>query len=129
MTPKPVTPKAHGIIDYVFSGVLLYGPYVASLGDAATKTYNALGASFLVGNAFTDTPVGIKPVLSFKHHQKTDLAFIAGLTLLTAASFIRKDKKALSFHLGFLAAAAAHYLLTDYDVEIRKNQLYEIQSL
>lgn len=80
MASKPATPTLHGIIDYLFSGVLLYGPYVANLNDAATKTYNAIGASFLVGNAATDTPVGIKPVLSFKHHQKTDL-FFSGRTV------------------------------------------------
>jgi hypothetical protein len=35
--------------------------------------------------------------------------------LLTLTSFIRKDKKALGFHLGFLTLALANYLLTDYD--------------
>lgn len=126
MIPKPVTPTMHGIIDYVFSGVLLYGPYAVGLNDAATKTYNAFGASFLVGNAFTDTPVGIKPVLSFKHHQKTDLAFLAGLSLLTAASFIRKNKKALPFHLGFLATAITHYILTEYNARPESDMVSNI---
>lgn len=120
MNLKPVSPTLHGIIDYVFSGILLYGPYVAGLNDSATKTYNAIGASFLVGNAFTDTPVGIRRVLSFKAHQKSDLAFLAGLSLFTVASFIRKDRKALPFHLGFLATAVAHYILTDYNAKPEK---------
>ncbi len=117
---KPITPKLHGIIDYVFSGILLYGPYIAGLNDNATKTYNAAGASLLVGNSFTDTPVGVYPELSFKDHQKTDVVFLAGLSLFTLAKFIRKDKKALPFHLGFLAAAITNYLLTDYNAGQQK---------
>lgn len=129
MISKPVTPTMHGIIDHVFSGILLAAPSVIDLNDNATKTYGTLGAGFLVVNALTDTPVGIQPVLSFKQHQKADAAFLAGLALLTFAGFIRKSKKALPFHLGFLATAAAHYLLTDYNAEVRDNNAYELQSL
>ena len=126
---KPVTPALHGIIDYVFSGILLYGPYVAGLNDKATKSYNAIGASFLVGNAFTDTPVGIQPVLSFKDHQKTDAVFLAGLSLLTVANFIRKDKKAFSFHVAFLTTAIAHYILTDYNASAQKQKIGATSTL
>jgi hypothetical protein len=115
MNPKPVTPALHGIIDYIFSGIQLVGPTVLGLNDKAAKTYGTLGAGFLLGNAFTDTPVGLKPVLSFKDHQKTDAAFLVGLAGLTFIQFIRRDKRALAFHLGFLATAVTHYLLTDYD--------------
>lgn len=117
MNTKPITPTLHGLIDFVFSGALLAGPAILRLNDAATKTYNAAGASFLVGNAFTDTPVGLYPELTFKDHQKVDLGFLAGLSLLTFAKFIRNDRKVLPFHLGFLAAALVNYALTDYNAE------------
>lgn len=120
---KPITPTLHGLIDFAFSGALLAGPAVLHLNDAATKTYNAAGASILVGNAFTDTPVGLYPELTFKDHQKVDLAFLAGLSLFTLAKFIRKDKKVLPFHLGFLAAALVNYALTDYNAAPAKKAL------
>lgn len=129
MIPKPVTPAMHGIIDHVFSGVLLAAPTALNLNDSAAKTYGTLGAGFLAVNAITDTPAGIKPVLSIKQHQKADAGFLAGMALLTAVSFIRKDRKALIFHLGFFATAVAHYLLTDYNAEVHANTLYESQSL
>jgi hypothetical protein len=129
MIPKPVTPAMHGIIDHVFSGVLLAGPTALNLNDNAAKTFGTLGAGFLAVNAVTNTPAGIKPVLSFKQHQKADIVFLSGMALLTAVNFIRKDRKALIFHMGFLAAAVAHYLLTDYDAVLRENSLYESQSL
>jgi hypothetical protein len=58
--------------------------------------------------------VALKPVLTFQDHQKLDAAFLVGLSLLTFSNFIRKDKAALGFHLGFLGLAVAHFLLTDY---------------
>lgn len=115
MNYKPVTPALHGIIDYIFSGILLAAPPAIGLNDAAIKTYGAIGASFLVGNAFTDTPVGVQPVLTFKHHQISDALFLTGLSVLSFTKFISKNKKSRAFHFGFLALAVAHYALTDYN--------------
>lgn len=115
MNKKPVTPARHGIIDYVFSGIQLTVPSLLGLNDQATKTYKALGTGFLVMNALSDTPVGIKRIISFKGHQQADAAFLAGLLLLIFPNFIRKDRKVLSFHLSFLTAAITHYTLTDYN--------------
>lgn len=111
---KPVTPTAHGVIDYVFSGVQLAAPTLLGLNSTAARTYGALGAGFTLVNALTDTPAGIKKKIPFTGHQKADIGFLAGMSLLTLTSFIRKDKKALGFHLAFLALAAANYILTDY---------------
>ena len=115
MNTKPISPKAHGIIDYIFSAIQLAAPLSMGLNKMATTTYGALGTGFLALNAFTDTPVGVKHLLSFKKHQKADLGFLSGLSMLSFANFIRADKKALGFHLGFLAVAIAHYFLTDYN--------------
>lgn len=112
---KPLSPTAHSVIDYVFSGVQLAGPSLLGLNKSASRTYQALGAGFTIVNALTDTPAGIKHLIPFRGHQKADLGFLAGTTLLSMASFIRKDKKALYFHLGFLALALTNYLLTDYE--------------
>ena len=112
---KPITPQVHGIIDYAFAGLLCGMPAAIGLNGFCRKTYCAVGSNFLGVNSLTDTPVGIKPVFSMKSHQKLDAVTLAGLAALTLAKPIRNDKKALSFHLGFLGIAVAHYLLTDYD--------------
>lgn len=121
MDTKPVKPKLHGIIDYIFSGIQVVAPIILGLNNKAAKTYGALGTGFLAVNALTDTPAGLKHLLSFKGHQKTDLGFLSGLSLLSFMNYIRRDKKALAFHLGFLMAAIAHYILTDYNAnKLRK---------
>ena len=112
---KPLSPTAHGVIDYVFSGIQLAAPSLLKINSSASRTYQALGAGFTLVNALTDTPAGIKHLIPFKGHQRADLGFLAGLSLLSLTSFIRKDQRALKFHLGFLAIAITHYCLTDYD--------------
>lgn len=111
---KPVSPTAHGIVDYVFTGIQLATPSLLAMNPVAARTYRILGAGFGLVNAFTNTPAGVKNLLSFKSHQKADAGFLAGLSLLGLAAFVRKDKNAMAFHLGFLALAIANYALTDY---------------
>lgn len=112
---KPVSPTAHGIIDYVFSGIQLAAPPLLGVNSGAAITYQAIGSGFTLINALTNTKAGIKPLIPFKTHQKADLGFLAGLSLLSFVRFIRKDKRALRFHLAFLGVALAHYILTDYN--------------
>ncbi len=114
MLPKPVTPILHGIIDYMFSGILLAVPPALGLNPKATKMYQLIGSSFLIMNAPTDTPVGVKRVISFRGHQQADATFLATQSLLIFSDFIGKDRRALAFHLSFLSIAIAHYVLTDY---------------
>ncbi|KAA6439814.1 hypothetical protein FEM33_10665 [Dyadobacter flavalbus] len=111
---KPIDAKTHGIIDYVFGGIQLIGPSLAGLNKEARVTYQMLSAAFTGVNVLTDTPVGLKKVLSMKAHQTADITFLAGMAALTASGMIKNDKKALAFHLGLLGLSAVNYLLTDY---------------
>ncbi|RYZ28415.1 MAG: hypothetical protein EOO10_09640 [Chitinophagaceae bacterium] len=90
-------------------------PSLLKLNSNAARTYQVLGAGYTLVNALTDTKAGIKHLIPFKTHQRVDLGLLAGMSLLSLVSYIRKDKKALGFHLGFLALAVTNYLLTDYD--------------
>jgi hypothetical protein len=112
---KPITPLIHGIIDYALAGVQMLAPGMLGFNKKIIKTYLDLGSGFLAINALTDTPVGVRRVISMKDHQKADLAFLTTLGLLTFTKVIEKDKKALAFHLGMVGVSVAHYLLTDYD--------------
>jgi hypothetical protein len=112
---KPITPKIHGILDYALAGVQMIVPAALGFNRKVVRTYLDLGAGFLGVNALTDTPVGIKRVISMKDHQRADAAFLTTLTLLTFTKTMEKDKRALAFHFGVLALSLAHYALTDYD--------------
>lgn len=115
MNAKPITPYAHGLLDYALSAVELAVPSLLGLNEQARKTYVGIALPFAGVNALTDTPVAITRRLSFKNHGRLDAATLVGLGALTLAPFIRRDRKALAFHLGFLALAVTNFLLTDYD--------------
>ena len=114
---KPVDAKLHGIIDYAFAGVQLFGPSVLGLNKNFVNTYRVLGTAFTGVNAVTNTPVGLTNTLSMKSHQKADATFLATLATMTFSHLIKDQKKALAFHLGFLGLALVNYALTDYSNE------------
>lgn len=112
---KPIKAGMHGTIDYIFSGLQMILPAAIGVNKKAVKTFAAVASGFTAMNALTDTPAGIKKVIPFKTQGKIDMANLGGLALLTFAPAVRNDKRALAFHLIFLAAATANYLFTDYD--------------
>jgi len=114
MSKKPINPKLHGIIDYAFSAFLIAVPAILFINKNAKTTYREIGLSFAAMNALTDTPVGL-PLIPMKDHQKADGSFLTGLALMTMSKPVRKDKRALRFHLSFLTFAVLNYILTDYD--------------
>jgi hypothetical protein len=114
---KPITPTIHGILDYALAGVQMIVPAALGFNKKVVRTYLDLGAGFFGVNALSNTPVGIKRMISMKDHQRADAAFLTTLTLLTFTKTMEKDKRALAFHFGMLALSLAHYALTDYDDE------------
>lgn len=112
---KPINSTAHGIIDYAFSGILLFLPAILGLHPKAVKTYQAMGFGVLGLNSLTDTPVRLKPVVSLKDHQKADAGFVTAPGALTASKMIHQNKRPLAFHLIFSSVATLNYFLTDYN--------------
>lgn len=111
---KPIDPKTHGIIDYVYGGLQLLGPALLNLNKDARVTHQVLSTAYTGVNMLTDTPVGLKKVISMKGHKLADAGFLAGMSALTATDMIKNDKKALTFHLILLGMAAMNFILTDY---------------
>ena len=111
---KPIDSTAHGIIDYAFAGAQLLLPAILKLHPKAVKTYQMVGLGLLGLNSLTTTSVGLKPVVSFKDHQKADAGLIMAMGALTASKMIQKDKKTLAFHLIFSSLTTLNYFLTDY---------------
>lgn len=114
MKKKPLSPFQHGIIDYGLAAVQLAGPTLLGLNKKTTKLHQLFGLKLLGMNALTDTPAGIKPVISLKTHKKADLAVLGSMTALTAMNHISNKRRSIIFHLAFVGISAAHYLLTDY---------------
>lgn len=114
MKNKPITPAVHCAMDYALSATLMSVPAMIGVNDKAKNVYRLLGGKMLTLNSLTDAPGSVKKLIPMKTHKKADAMLLAASVAITFLPAIRNDKKALSFHAGFLAMAAAHYLLTDY---------------
>ena len=114
MHKKPLTPLHHGIIDYSFAAVQIAGPTLLGLNKKTRTLHQLLGLNLLGNTALTDSPAGIKPVVSLKTHRKVDLAVLGSMTALTAMKPIYKNRRSLIFHLALVGLGAASFLLTDY---------------
>jgi hypothetical protein len=119
---KPIDAKLHGILDYGFAAVNLVGPALLKLPKQTKNIYAGIAGTLVSVNAVTDTPVGIKPLISLKDHQKADISLLGTLAALTLLKPIREHRPSLYFHLGVLGAVLAQYLLTDFN---RQNTIEE----
>jgi hypothetical protein len=114
MSNQPITPKAHGLIDYGFAALQWLAPELLGFDNKIIKLYKVLGLNLLAYNSVTDHPVAAKPLISYHTHHQIDTANVAMLALLTAYKGIRKNKRVLAFHVGFVALGAINVLLTDW---------------
>lgn len=113
MNTKPLSPKAHGIIDYALVGSLLSLPSVFKFSKSVKQIYAAEALVLLVYVALSDHPVAVKPVIPFTTHCKIDPFNVAQFALQTGLKPFRKDKKAKLFNIIFTAIAGITVLLTD----------------
>jgi uncharacterized membrane protein len=110
---KPVSPLAHGIIDYGFVLSLLTVPQLMKTNRKAAGIYRLLGLNLGIYNAITDHGASIKPLMPFRTHYKIDQFNIALVAALALKKSIRRDNKALLFHGVFVSLAFLNVLLTD----------------
>jgi hypothetical protein len=115
MNPRPITPKAHGLIDYGFTAVQLLAPALLGVNHKAANLYRVLGLNLLSYNAITKHQAAVKPFISYNAHHQIDRGNVGFIALLAALPFVRKDKKALAFHAAFLGLALLNVVLTDWN--------------
>lgn len=121
MNTKPISPKVHGIIDYGFVAALLVLPHVLKLHKKAKKLYAVNAANTLLYSAFTDYPVALKHIIPFSLHRKMDMENVKALALATLYRPLHRNKRALYFHIGIIAAAILTISLTDWEADTKSN--------
>ena len=114
MERKPISPKAHCLIDYVLAGSFLIAPAALGLNKKVKEIYTAEGLVLLVYLALTDSPVAVKPLIPFPVHGKIDPFNIAQFALQSFLKPFKRDKKALIFNIAFTTIAGVTVLLTDW---------------
>jgi len=120
MIAKPISPKAHSLIDYALVGSLFTLPALLGLNKTVKRVYAAEALTLLVYVALTDQPAAVKPLIPFTTHGKIDPFNIGQFALQSFLNPFKKDKKALLFNLAFTAVAGVTVLLTDWHGRTQK---------
>lgn len=85
-----LTPRIHGVLDYLEAALLIVAPYVLRFGDvsgSAVLLPVILGIGLLAISLLTAYPLGLLKLIPFRVHLLLDVAL--GLVLLVAALVFR----------------------------------------
>ena len=121
MNKKLISPKMHGVIDYTFAAGLLVLPSLLGLNKKAKNLYKVMAAEMFLYSSLTDYPAGIASLIPYETHRKIDVVNIAGMAADTFYKPVRKQKRAMLFHLAATTAALTTVLLTDWKGESKSN--------
>ena len=115
MDEKPISPAAHGLIDYALVASLLILPTVLGLSKAVKQLYTAQALTLLGYVAISEHPLAVKPMIPFRVHGMIDPFNVATFALQSLLSRFREDNKALAFNVLFTLLSGITVFLTDYD--------------
>jgi len=110
---KFMSPKIHGIIDYLVVLVLLLSPTILGFtGTLAMFTY-ALGIVHLLLSVLTDYPMGLMKAIPVTVHASVEL--LVGIGLIVIAYTLFKDNAdGKLFYVIFGTVVLLTWLVTDY---------------
>jgi len=98
LAPKVISPKAHGIIDYIDAGTsFVAGALFRRRNRRASNAAFALGASILANALMTDYPLGVFRRYSFRVHGALDYGIAAASTSMPRLLGIKDEPEARFF--------------------------------
>ena len=113
MAMKVITRKAHGVMDYAVSTLLIASPWLFNFADGGAETIIpiVLGVLAIVYSLGTAYEMGLLKVIPFKIHLLLDIMF--GLFLIVSPFVFRFDEQVLWPHLIFGLLAITVVLMTE----------------
>jgi hypothetical protein len=112
---KPITPYAHGVLDYATSAAVAAAPRVLGFPTAAANACYALAASYTSMSMITDYPLAVKRLLPFKAHGVTEGVIGAFLPALPWVLGFGRRTAARNFFIGLAALTAVVAAGTDWN--------------
>lgn len=111
---KPISPRAHGLLDYATAGAAAVVSRLANFSRPAARTAQAWAAGYSVLSALTDYPLSLKRAVPFKAHGALDAAMAPLFPALPWLLGFARDRRARNFFLGLAAITVLATVLTDW---------------
>jgi hypothetical protein len=112
---KPITPFAHGVIDYATSAALMSAPRLMKFPDNAARAAYALAMGYTALSAMTDYPLSAKKVVPFKAHGAAELAIGAALPMVPWMLGFSEHRAARNLFIGLAGFSMVVAMLTDWE--------------
>jgi hypothetical protein len=112
---KPITPFAHGLIDYTTNATLTAAPKLMRLDRRAATVCYALAGGYTALSMLTDYPLAAKRVVPFKAHGLTEAIVGAALPAVPFAFGFASERRARNLLFGLTTLTAVVSVLTDWD--------------
>ena len=114
---KPITPRAHGILDYATAGATAALSRVLGFSPAARRTANAWAAGYSAISALTNYPLALRRALPFQAHGAIDAIMAPLIPALPWLLGFARDRRARNFFLGLAAVTVVVTALTDWTAD------------
>jgi hypothetical protein len=114
---KPITPFAHGVLDYATVAMLSVAPRLFSFPRRAAAAAYTLAGGYAGLAAVTDYPLAVRRAVPFKAHAMAEAALGLMLPALPWMLGFGHSRAARNFFLGLTAMTAATALATDWNKE------------
>jgi hypothetical protein len=111
---KPISPRAHGILDYTTALATAVAPRVFGFSHPAARAARAFARGYGMLSAVTDYPAGIKRAVPFRAHGAVDTALGIALPALPWLLGFALDRRARNFFLGLAAVSVAVTVMTQW---------------
>lgn len=114
---RPISPLAHGVIDYTTAATVAAAPFIFDFPAPARRLCESLAASYTGLSATTDYPLGVARRVPFKVHGGTELVIGLALPALPWLLGFSQHRAARNFCFGLAALTFVVAALTDWDAE------------
>jgi hypothetical protein len=109
-----ITPKIHGVIDYLLAIFLAVSPTLFALEPKAANFTYALAIAYVLLPLGTNYKLGIGKFIPFGTHGMIELVLGCAL-ILFGFSYFHTDEMAKTFYAWFGSVMLVIWLLTEYD--------------
>ncbi|HEY8166256.1 MAG TPA: hypothetical protein VIF83_11940 [Gemmatimonadaceae bacterium] len=109
-----ISPRVHGLIDYLFVVALLLGPFAAGFTGRPRDDLATIAGSIFTVALFTRYPLGVFKRIPFSAHGIIDVLFAIALLVAPWVRGYADVNPARNFFIGIGAFGLIVVLLTDF---------------
>ncbi|AGF71199.1 hypothetical protein [Corynebacterium halotolerans] len=114
LIPRPVTPRAHGLVDYALLGVWAGVPRLLGLPRRVRTVFQVMGLAQVGLNAVTDQPYALRRLVPFRVHGEIEKYSGPLYIVLPLVVGAWRDPRSRAFHLVFGAVLLTNFNLTNW---------------